>query len=69
MTLPTSAPVPDPNNTGPAEDENPPEGGHDTTHFTEEQQGTEDPETVSPTQDASKDEEKGALRDTDTEGL
>jgi hypothetical protein len=65
MTQPTPAATPDPDNTQPAETEsgNPGEGGHDT-HFGEEQAGL-DPDVVTPAQDATKDEEKGALHDTD----
>ena len=63
MTIPTPASTPDVNNTVPAEDENPAEGGNDT-HFTEEQAGL-DPDNVSPTQDATKDEEADKLFNTD----
>lgn len=65
MTEPTPAPAPNVNDIAPAEEENAPEGGADTTHFTEEQTGL-DPDQVSPVQDASKDEETDKLHDTDT---
>lgn len=63
MSEPTPEPVP--TQSADVEDENPAEDGADT-HFTEEQGGL-DPDAVSPTQDASKGEEKGTLHDTDTE--
>lgn len=65
MTLPT--PEPDPATSADAEDENPAVDGSDT-HFSEEQAGL-DHDDVSPTQDATKDEQKDKLYDTDQQGL
>lgn len=61
MTQPTPEPVP--TQSADAEDENPAADGADT-HFGEEQAGLAN-DNVSPTQDASKDEESDKLYDTD----
>lgn len=61
MTIPTPEPVP--TQSANVEDENPAEDGADT-HFGEEQAGLEN-DNVSPTQDASKDEQSDKLYDTD----
>lgn len=65
MTEPTPAPTPDVNDTAPAEDENPAEGGSDQTHYTEEQAGL-DPDFVSPSQDAGDLPKDEPLENTDT---
>lgn len=67
MTTPTPAPTPDVNNTGLAEDENAAQGGSNPDAEFSDQEG-QDPDNVSPDQDASKNEESTAtpLFNTDT---
>jgi hypothetical protein len=55
MTTPTPAPVPDPNNTNLADENEENPAFNENANF-EAEQGI-DPENVSPTQDATKDEE------------
>lgn len=64
MTLPVDhTATPDPDDTTEAEVDNPAEGGNDA-NFGEEQAGL-DPDVVTPVTDASKDEEKDKLENTD----